>query len=224
MIQRDPNKMHGITQDKADWEGIPDNQLNRWQRIAKRTRGLVTMANGLTILGTVTVLNGLADFANGHYASGIVKVGVGRLADLGDGALAHKQGVKGPVGKRLDAGMDMVQLGAALPILYVTDTLPAAPLVAVAAPKIIGTAGSLAAEYRGHEVNVTSDGKLGTTAIWVSVGSFMVARAIGASHETVSTLFKVAGYAGALTGAGLASRAAIEYARAGFGPEIPHKN
>jgi phosphatidylglycerophosphate synthase len=224
MIRRNPNKMHSIAQDKADWDGIPDDKLNKWQRIAKRTRGWGTAANGLTLFGTVVVMNGLADFANGHYTSGIIKVGAGRLADLGDGALADKQGVKGPIGKRLDATMDMAQLAVALPVLYTTDTLPIVPLAVIAIPKIVGTAGSLAAEKRGREVNVTSDGKFGTAAIWAGVGSFMVATAIGINQETVSSVFETIGYAGTIGGSLLSTRATIAYARAGFGSQPTVEN
>lgn len=219
MARKHREKAHSIENDRPDWEGIPDEKLNRWQKIAKKTNGWITCANALTISCGVLFMNGIADYANGQHIMGTIKVGAARAGDLGDGMLADMQGVKGPKGKRIDASVDMIELGVGLPVLYATDTLPLVPLVAMAAPKVIGTIGSVAADIRGREIKVTADGGFGTAAMWIGMGSLMVAKAIGQDAGLIQDTFEVLGYAGTTVGGVLSTRATIDYVQAGFGTQ-----
>jgi hypothetical protein len=58
-----------------DWERVPETYHNSWQRIAKRTRGIITPGNIVSLAGGVLVGAGLKDIQTGRKTRGVILVG-----------------------------------------------------------------------------------------------------------------------------------------------------
>lgn len=99
---------------KADWEAASPHQWNYWQRLAAKTHGYFTPGNIISILGAVLTILGLYLIYYGHFKSGLIAVGMGRLADVADGYVAHATRTKSLVGETVDTSLDKVAIFAAL--------------------------------------------------------------------------------------------------------------
>lgn len=212
------HNLHRLQNNKNDWDGVPVADLSMLQRIAKRSHGVLTLANAITITSTVAVINGLVDFANGQRASGVLKVMAGRAGDLADGAIADTTSTKGRIGRDLDPTVDAIQLAVALPVLEHTGYLPLIPAVLMGSSKVIDTLGAVAARARSRELNPTHEGKIGAFAFWTGIGSFMLRGAL--DHRIpgfADTALETIGWAGTVGGTAYHVPANIEYLRGGFG-------
>lgn len=216
--QSPEHNLHRLQNNNNDWDSVPDTDLTILQRIAKKSHGILTLANVITITSTVAVINGLADFANGQRTSGVLKVMVGRAGDLADGAIADATGTKGRIGRDLDPTVDAIQLAVALPILEHTGYLPLIPAVLMGSSKVIDTLGAVAARARSRELNPTHEGKIGAFAFWTGIGSFMLRGALDHRMPGLAdTALETIGWAGTVGGTVYHVPANIEYLRGGFG-------
>ncbi len=118
----------------------------------------------------------------------------------------------------MDATADIVQLGAILPVLVRTDTMPIETAVIIAAPKAINIVSSVGSKMRKKSMNATSEGKVSTGTIWAGITAFMLHATIGREiPELVDTALEVSGWAGTLGGTAMSLPATREYARVGLG-------
>jgi len=222
MLRRSEEKMHKIVDGKNDWDLVPNDKLSVLQRLAKRTKGIVTVGNTITVFGFGLAVNGLVDFMNGQRALGTAKVIGGRVCDILDGKAAHKTKTKGSLGRDLDAGLDGAFLLGAVAALEVTGVLPIIPAVAVAGPKVADSFGAFAAKFRGRDINATGESKIGAFGINFGIGSLMLASTVekhvpGFAEYALQTI----GYVGALGGSMLKLSGTKEFLQIGFGPEGP---
>lgn len=224
MFEKLPKSLHRLENNQNDWDGLRPEEMNTWQRIAKKTRGLLTAANTITLMSTVVVMNGLFDYVNGRKAEGIAKVAAGRFGDIADGYVADRTSTKGRVGRALDPSVDFIQLGFALPMLVDTGALPIVPAVLVAAPKVVDAAATVSATLRRKEINPTKEGKWSITAIWTGIGAFILNHAIE-KHAPgfVDTTLETIGWVGTGGGAAYHLPATMEYVGIGFGSTQPHR-
>mgnify|MGYP001214635321 CR=1 FL=1 len=214
-----PKSLHRLRDGgKNDWDGLADNELNKFQKLAKKSKGILTAANAVTIASTVVVLNGLSDYINGQKMQGIFKIFTGRLGDVGDGIIAEATGTKGRFGRSLDPSMDFVQLGVALPMLVQGDVMPLIPAVAIATPKAIDATATMTSVVRGHEMNPTSEGKRSIAMIWAGIGAFMVKHALNKHAPGMADVaLEAVGWAGTLGGAVYHLPATKEYVQIALG-------
>lgn len=166
--------MHQIEGNQNDWDGVANDELSVLQKIAKKTKGIATVGNTITLSGFILISNGLADFANGQKGIGTTKVIAGKLCDVADGKMADVTGTKGKVGEAFDVTADGVELLAGLAVLQHVNVIPTAAAAAVALPKIADATGSLAAKWRGHEIHPTDESKIGATLIVGGLGTLML--------------------------------------------------
>ncbi len=219
MPRRNPEKLHHLKDGKNDWDGLADHEMNFLQKVAKKTRGIVTAANAITITGTILAMNGLMDIATGDKALGVAKIGAGRLCDVADGEIAELTDTKGNVGRVLDPTVDMVQLGVGLPVLVSSELMPLAAAAIVGAPKAATAVSSVVGFFRGKKPYVPEEAKLGTTAIWTGMGAFAV-RAVFDKYlpGAVDVGLETAGWVGTVGGTIYQREATIGYMKSGFGP------
>lgn len=92
----------------GEWETVPLSEQNIHQRIARKTFGIVTVANVVTLAGAETTRRGINIFVQGDYMKGVILIAIGRGADLVDGAIAKKTGTLSKMGAGVDAGSDKV--------------------------------------------------------------------------------------------------------------------
>ena len=157
-----------------DWQDIPEEERNPFQRIAARTKGIVTVGNGFTALGTGLVLWGLSDIKKGSTGVGSAKITLGRLCDLADGEGAERTGTKSPLGAALDVAADYVQLGAALPVLVDRDIIPKRTAVVMGGQKVVNAVATVISLMEGKETLTSGSGKSSTFAQWATLGGHAV--------------------------------------------------
>jgi phosphatidylglycerophosphate synthase len=202
-------------QEKPDWEYVPREEWNVWQRTAARTDGWVTPGNITTVIGTGITLAGLAYVSEGHMARGAALVGVGRVLDLVDGRLADKTGTKSPRGEAMDAGADKILIGAGVAAGMRMGVIPIAAGTALLTQQAAISAVSAAARLREQQVHPERSGKLAMTAAWLSIGGYLLGNSAALdrdSQEVLQTSSHVAAGASLAFGA----KALYHYGRRAF--------
>jgi phosphatidylglycerophosphate synthase len=199
---------------KPEWEGVDPERRNIFQRIAAKTRGILTPANVVTVAGAGLVASGLMDIYSGHMYRGVAKICVGRTADLVDGAIADKTGTKSPAGEVLDVVTDKAEMAAALPALVASDILPVAAGGLILAQNIAVSALSVYAKRKGRILHPSKEGKLTTFGQWATIGFYALAavtREIGYGNAAAG--LEAAGLASAVITAAIGVKAVAGYSR-----------
>jgi phosphatidylglycerophosphate synthase len=218
MIPRSDKELHRLNKNHNDWDDIPASKFTHLQNIAKKTRGIVTPGNVITLVGSIIVIDGLADFAAGNTWAGTFKVGIGRFSDILDGIVAAKTHTKSRVGRDLDPTADILQLIVGSILLGHAKVLPISLLIVIGLTKTFGVIGSLAARARHVRLDPTAGGKIGTLFLWSGIGFFMLRSVL--MHRVPSfadNAFGLLGWICALIGIGLSIPASYEYMSFGFG-------
>lgn len=202
-----------------DWEWIAAATRNPWQRIANATRGVITPANFLSVVGALLALVGLLCIARHQWWLGIIFVGSGRFADGLDGMVAEWTGTKSPLGRTIDAGLDKVVALAALIIVTVDGLLPLWMGVGIAAENIANIAAALIGSWRYIAVNPTRIGKLTAAGFWLGLVTLMATPLIATSRwhtPTVELAYIIVG--GAVV---IGLQATFTYYRVALGKQAP---
>lgn len=196
------------------WETVAPEDRNPFQKVAARTQGVVTPANAVSLAGAGLVGAGLRDIARGKVTRGMVKVGAGRVFDLGDGATAEATGTKSTVGEAVDVVVDKAEAAAALPVFVGADILPKPAAGMIFAQNMANTAFSMIARRRDVTIHPSREGKLTTFGQWTTIGLHGLAAA--AKENDYSRLAKgleIAGHISAVATAALGAKAIAGYAR-----------
>lgn len=162
-----------------DWEKVPENQRNIFQRTAAKTNGVVTPGNVISVAGLAITLSGLKDMHDGQYTRGTVKIGVGRLCDMADGFAADKTGTKSALGEAVDAFIDKVVMAVGLLVLRKADIVPRETARAFAVQNGVNALATGVAKMRGVDLHPTEKGKKTAWAQWMTLGG----RSLGAALE-----------------------------------------
>lgn len=157
-----------------DWEQVPANRRNRWQRLAARSRGILTPANALSVAGAAVSLAGIAMALAGSVLVGAVLIAAGRLMDIFDGIVADYTGTKSPFGKTVDAGLDKLVTFTALIALVGGGLLPLWVAITFAVLNIINAVVTVMVERRGSILQPSSAGKRAMFGYWLSTILFIV--------------------------------------------------
>jgi CDP-diacylglycerol---glycerol-3-phosphate 3-phosphatidyltransferase len=166
---------------RPDWELIPKEKRNVWQRMAAGTKGIVTPANVTSVAGAVLVGLGLWRVYFDDLSLGLVLIAIGRLADILDGAVAQATGTKSNVGEALDASVDKITVIAALGILISSGVIPVFAAILMTTRNGVNIGLSLVAKMRKKILHPSRAGKLAGGLEWVSI-LFFVLSAFAAKH------------------------------------------
>ncbi len=151
-----------------DWQLVDAKKRNAWQRLAAGTQGVVTPANGLSLLGFVLVCVGSWRLYRHVWAVGLGMIVIGRLADLADGYVANATGTKSPLGEFVDATCDKLAVAVVASLAIVTGVMPLwFVCVLLAVNAYLAGFGLLAG--RKHGVHPNRPAKLATFAAWAAV-------------------------------------------------------
>lgn len=174
---------------RPDWADVAKRRRNGWQRVAQASGGLLTIGNGLTIIGLLAVLAGLFYISAGSYWLGAVWLVAGRLCDLFDGWLAEWTATKSPLGESFDAGADKLATAAALIVLPLTGTLPHVIVGLLVVPQLLIAGAYWQARRRSVRLHPSLAGKLSMAGVWLCIGLFVIVQATGeAAVPLVSSL------------------------------------
>lgn len=160
---------------KADWEVTPKNERNVWQKVAAQTRGILTPANVMSVIGAVLVFLGLYYIITNELILGFVCVAFGRFADLLDGALAQATGTKSSVGEAVDAGLDKIIVFVAIIAFMVGGAVPLWAAVIIAVRNVIIMTIGLLGKAHHITLHPSRTGKYASATEWAAILLFILA-------------------------------------------------
>lgn len=167
------------TSTKPDWQDIPADKRNFWQRYAAATRGVLAPANLLSVVGAVMVIYGLFLLLDHQtIILGVCLILLGRLADVADGFVADKTGTKSPFGEATDATIDKILLGLALIFFLVGQIIPTVVTLILLTHAAFNTLVGFAGYFRRLPVHPSRYGKYATAAEWLSISLFVLLNVI----------------------------------------------
>lgn len=205
---------------KPDWE-LPGAGLNYWQKTAECTNGIVTPGNIASITGAVLVGVGLFYIVQNRLWLGLILLGIGRLLDLVDGAVADYTKTKSPLGEIIDATLDKIAAFAALGVFIYTGIIPIALALIIGLENAITAILSLVAKSLKRTIHPVRAGKFGGAVEWAAFIGLAIGAAAG-SDTDAGRAFTVASYGLAVVSILLNGYAAIKYAQA-FYSQKPKK-
>lgn len=167
------------TTGKADWEKVSPANYNTFQKIAAATKGIVSPANVITVVGLGIVFYGLVTLLQGNYLLGLVLLAVGRLLDIVDGIVAESTGTKSPLGELFDAAADKIGTILTIVVLIFANIAYWWVIVALILPQVIIP---LIVWYKGRRkirVHPTRQGKLSMAFLWVGIVGLILIKAVG---------------------------------------------
>lgn len=162
---------------KSDWENVALSDRNLWQKVAAATRGIVSPANIITLVGLGIVIYGLGAIFAQQMLVGLVALVIGRLLDIVDGVVAEATHTKSTVGELFDAAVDKIGTLLTVVVLIVADITYWWVIVALILPQIIIPLVILYKKYKGVRVHPTRQGKLSMAAIWGGIAGLLLAKA-----------------------------------------------
>jgi phosphatidylglycerophosphate synthase len=166
------------TTGKPDWLAVPPQSWGVWQRLAGRTRGVVTPSNGVTLAGFALVLIGLFAVLNQQYLLGTVLLTIGRLCDILDGWLAELTGTKSPLGEFLDAAVDKILTILTVAAFFIASIAPTWVLIALVTPHILIALILFGWRIRKVIFHPSMAGKLSMAGVWLSLLVYALAHVV----------------------------------------------
>lgn len=194
----------------ADWLTVQPEDYNVWQRLAVKSRKLLTPGNLFTTAGLVLVVWGLYDAILSHWLVAIVLLIAGRLCDLIDGWVADKTRTKNVVGAAYDSTVDKLETALILITFVVAAIFPWWVGVALIMPHMIISVLGIEAIRNKWFFFPARTGKYGMAAAWVALPSFL---AVHLLHGSWHVVFAVIAYLSSAVAFGLSSYAAVIYVR-----------
>jgi phosphatidylglycerophosphate synthase len=158
-----------------DWDAVAIAKQNNWQKLARRTNGLVSPGNFITVLGCLLVVTGLVLLL--HHKStwlAVILLMVGRLADLADGLVADWTGTKSPVGEAMDAIIDKIELALVVIVIWLLSLLPTAVFIVFAVHTVSNVVLSTFANYKTERLHPSRSGKLAAAGEWAVIALFVL--------------------------------------------------
>ncbi len=154
---------------KPDWDKVNLGELNFHQKIARRTFGVVTLANIISIVGLVLVGVGLFLIIENDILGGLVLVALGRLLDLLDGVVAETTQTKSSIGEMVDAVADKLATILTVLVLYIAELADWWLITVLILPQILISLISFIYRKRGRVIHPTRAGKVSMALTWVSI-------------------------------------------------------
>lgn len=171
-------KLHHAT-GKPDWHDRDPLSYNSFQRVAAATRGVISPANIISIIGFGMVIYGLVEITREQYWTGLVLLAVGRLLDIVDGVVAEATKTKSPLGEFVDATLDKISTILTILVLLVTGIAPWWVMLVLLVPQVAITVFTLVQRKRGVKLHPSRSGKLSMAFAWVGIVGLLAVKAIG---------------------------------------------
>ena len=203
---------------QSQWASVSENNRNTWQRIASKTNGIITPANGVSVIGAGLAAVGLAYIYQGDMARGLALLIIGRVADIADGMVAARTKTKSPLGETVDAVADKLIMLAALIVFVVAGIVPLAVVVLIAAHNGVSALFGVAAKVRKRVLHPSWPGKLATAFQWGALFLFVGAELLRSTVGIADTAAGVAAWATLMISVILGAFAVRGYMRVALAP------
>jgi phosphatidylglycerophosphate synthase len=197
-----------------DWEKVDPEKHNSWQKIAKKTNGLITPGNLVTVAGAAFVVSGAKDINDKKDKKGLAKLTIGRIADLADGYVADKTGTKSSKGEALDAFVDSAEMIAFLPLMVKKEYLPLRTGIIYGLHKAINAGATAIAKRDDLELHTSWAGKRAEAARNTTIGLYGLAKMVEDSqkeYKVISKVLDVGAKASEITSIALGTIASAQY-------------
>lgn len=160
---------------QADWELIDSSEHNIFQKVASKTKGVVTPANAISVAGLILTVQGARNIKKHNDKIAILQIGLGRALDVVDGIVANKTGTKSPLGEAVDATFDKLAVASCLPPLYKRQIISRRFAGALAVQNLTNSALTVIAKTRGQEIHPDKAGKDSAFQSWTAISSHYLA-------------------------------------------------
>lgn len=171
---------------RSDWSDIPPQERSFWQRTAAGSRGVITPANVISILGAALVVIGLIFLSSGQLIDGMSMIFIGRLADILDGMVADYTKTKSPLGEAIDATVDKVVIILALFVLIDKSLVPLLVGLIMGFHAIYNATVSVVARQLKVSLHPSRAGKLCAVFEWATVVFYLLGDVLRQRHDSVS--------------------------------------
>lgn len=182
------------TTGKPDWEMIAANERTPLQKLASATNGVATPANLISMIGFGIVIYGLVALLNQDYWLGLGLLGLGRLLDIADGAVAQKTGTKSPLGEIVDTAVDKIGTILTILIFYVAGISFWWLITALLLPQVAIALIVFYKRSRGVNIHPTMVGKMSMAVLWVALVGLVLLQALAltALHPMALLIYSIA--------------------------------
>lgn len=161
----------------ADWELVSPAEQNPFQKVAAATRGILTPANLITVIGALVTLWGAAELFARDWWLAIVLLLAGRVLDVADGFIAHRTGTKSALGETLDATADKIVTVLTVVALFLAHVAPTWLMSLFVLPHIIITIIVLVDRIRGVKLHPSRLGKTTMLLAWLVIPLLLIVKA-----------------------------------------------
>lgn len=167
------------TSNKPQWKKVHPSTYKFFQKLAAATNGIVTPANLITVVGLGLVMYGLLLVLQEHFLLGIILVGLGRLFDIFDGAVAEVTRTKSPLGEICDAVADKIGTLLTIAVLFIAQIAAWWIILALIIPQGFISILIFYKRNKGIGVHPTLQGKLSMATAWVGILGLLATKAAG---------------------------------------------
>lgn len=164
---------------KPDWDSVKRSDRNVFQKVSAATRGILSPANVITVIGLAAVVTGLDAILNGHIWVGLVLLAVGRLLDIVDGAVADMTMTKSPLGEAVDATSDKIGTLLTIIVLFVGGITYWWVILVLLIPQLVIAMVVFYKKHKGIAVHPTLQGKFSMASAWIGIVGLLVVKALG---------------------------------------------
>lgn len=171
---------------KPEWELIdPGHKMNRHQKLAAKSSGLITVANAVSLSGFLAVDMGIRKLKKQRQKSAFILFTLAGLCDISDGFISQKLGTIGPVGEAVDALTDKFKMLRTLTGLIDANILSKRVAYTFLAQNAGSAALALFAKTKGLEHHPSKLGKFNMAAQSTTI----VFSTVKASHNKPPNIF-----------------------------------
>lgn len=173
---------------QADWETTPPGSRNYLQKLAKKTNGIVTPGNLISVAGLFLVGFGAFLFIAGARLEGTLMIVIGRLCDVVDGHVADLTQTKSLLGAKIDAVADKIAIAIIVIVFAIQSSIPLYYLALILLPHLLNSIVSLLAFHKNIPFYVSRLGKITTAIQWLSILFYFFAISLNADTTLASNI------------------------------------
>lgn len=172
----------------ADWNLIADDSRTPIQKLASRTRGVITPANIASVIGLIVGLVGLVALLRHEYWTALGLLATGRLLDIADGWIAEQTGTKSPLGEIIDAVIDKIITILTIIVLYMTTVSNWWLMTLLLLPQVCITILSIYRRKIGRGFQPSRIGKLSMATLWLGIAGLIITEAMSLEWVSIGTM------------------------------------
>ncbi len=175
----------------ADWDGVANKRRTPIQKLASRTRGVITPPNIVSLIGLIAGLIGLVALLSHEYWLALGFLAAGRLLDIADGWIAEQTGTKSPLGEIVDAVIDKIITILTIIVLYITTVSNWWLVTLLLLPQVCITILSIYRRKIGRGFQPSRIGKLSMAALWLGIAGLIITEAMSLEWVSIGVMILV---------------------------------